>query len=153
MSDDNPFEEIYEDIDENGEIPMVKKKSMMEKALSANTDLERDALAATGRHYFASTKQKKEFKRYEDFAGGADPESRLWRAWLANRIMLVEKFRPSDAMVKLLSSFGNKVKRDNWFADNRTKVLAKPTVAQIASAMTEKMEMLQHADDDTTDNL
>ena len=149
MSDDNPFE--YEDIDESGEIPMAKKKSMMEKAREGKTNLQRKALAATGRHYFGTSQQHRAFKAFEDKAMGADPESRMWFAWLNNRIELAEKYRTT--MDKLITSFGNKVKRDGWFADNRAKVLAKPTIAQITCVMAEKMEMLHHADDDPTDNL
>ena len=149
MSEDNPFDVEYEDIDESGDIPIAKKKSMMEKAREGKTDLQRNALAATGRHYFGTSQQHKAFKAFEDKALGADPESRMWFAWLNNRIELAEKYRTT--MDKLIASFGNKVKRDGWFADNRAKVLAKPTVAQIVSAMTEKMEALHHADDTTDD--
>lgn len=151
MSEDNPFEQeyVYIDVDEDGEIPAAKKKSMMEKAREGKTDLQRTALAATGRHYFGTSQQHKAFRQYEDKAMGADPESRMWAAWLSNRIKLAEKYRTT--MDKLIASFDNRVKRDNWFADNRAKVLVKPTVTQLVGVMVDKMEKLQHADDTTDD--
>lgn len=126
---DDPFEE-----DE------VNNSAISMKAREGKTSLQKAALEATGRTRFKDKKEHELFKQYEEMAAGADPESRVWAAWLANRIECAQSFNKKQinmTMPNLLASFGNKAKRDIWFTDNREKVLRKPTAKELAANMTD----------------
>ena len=133
-------EPIYEDVEENGLPSLSAANDMERKARSPKTPLQQLALQAIGRKYFESSRQHKAFKTFEVKAMGADDESRIWYAWLKNRIELAIKYRSS--LENLLRSFANDVKREVWFAGNRKSVLAKPTIEQLSSGMEDRMKQL-----------
>ena len=115
----------------------VNNSAISKKAREGKTPLQVRALAATHRKYFKDKKEHDLFREYEKFAAGADPESRVWAAWLSNRVEIAEAFNKKAVvmpMANLLASFGNKNKRDIWFTDNREKVLRKPTAKELSAA-------------------
>ena len=141
MDGNNP---TYEDVGEDGMPSQSASNEMEKKARSPKTALQRLALQATGRKYFGSASQHKEFKAFEAKAVGADPESRVWYAWLTNRIELAGKYK--STLENLVKSFGNDIKRDVWFGKNRKAVLAKPTVSQLTSNMEDRMKRLMNGE-------
>ena len=154
--DDDPGmfpEPEYEDCDETGQPPLTKerKKTLKENALSPKTPLQEKAILSCkgNRRYFDSTAQRKMFQRIEAKAIGADPQSRLWAAWIEDRIKWAAKYHWDIPM--LVNSIQSKANYDKWQSKYSDIVLAKPTVAQIANVMSGKMEKLQHADDTTDD--
>ena len=144
--DDDPGmfpEPVYEDTDENGEAPLTKerRKTMKESALSPKTPLQEKALrACRGRGYFSSTAQRKLFQKIEAKALGADSASRLWAAWIEDRIKWAAKYRWDIEM--LVNSIQSKINYDKWQSRNRTTVLAKPSMGQLLSNVEAKMKEL-----------
>jgi hypothetical protein len=99
------------------------------KAREGKTPLQQRALKATGRTRFADKKEHGRFKMFEDLSLGADPTSRLWAAWINNRIEIAESYNKKTinmTMPKLLAAIGNSIKQEIWFMDNRENVLKKP---------------------------
>jgi hypothetical protein len=130
MNDPRYVDDPFEDETNNSAIS--------QKAREGKTALQRRALTATGRKRFGDKKEHELFKKYEAFAAGADPESRVWAAWLINRVECAESFNKKAinmTMPNLLASFGNKAKRDIWFTDNREKVLRKPSPKELAATL------------------
>ena len=124
---DDPFEEEQ------------NNSSISRKAREGKTPLQKQALVATGRTHFKDKKEHEAFKSFEALAAGADPESRIWAAWILDRIGVAIHYNKRGiamTMPKLLAAIGNKVKRDNWFIDNREAVLRKPTAKELASTLT-----------------
>jgi hypothetical protein len=150
--DDDPGafpEPEYEDIDESGQPPQTKerKKTMKENALSPKTPLQEKALrACRGRSYFSSTAQRKLFQKIEAKAIGADSVSRLWAAWMEDRIMWAAKYRWDIEM--LVNSIQSKANYDKWQSRNRTTILAKPSVEQLLGSVEARMKELGHEQSD-----
>jgi hypothetical protein len=144
-----PNEATYEDVDENGQVPQTKerRKSMKESALSPKTPLQTKALfACRGRQYFSTTAQRKLFQKIEAKAIGADPQSRLWAAWMDDRIKWAAKYRWS--IEQLVNSIQSKPNYDKWQSKYRNQVLAKPTIDQLTGLVENRMKELQHGDFD-----
>ena len=127
---DDPFEEEQ------------NNSSISRKAREGKTTLQKQALEATGRTHFKDKKEHEAFKSFEALAAGADPESRVWAAWILDRIHVAVHYNKRGivmTMPKLLAAIGNEVKRENWFIDNRAAVLRKPTAEQLAVSLSEKI--------------
>lgn len=110
------------------------------KKLFGKTDLQRDALAATGRttYGFRDNAQLKRFTDLEAFAVGADSDSRVWYAWIAYRIAETKRLNTGAIKVNmdaLIYRIGMKDKREAWMNDNREKVLAKKSAAEVAGTL------------------
>lgn len=119
---DDPFEE---------ERPRAQKP----KKLFGTTYLQTQALQATGRSSFGfrDNKQFKAFQVAEGFALGSTEEALMWKAWLMHRIEETAGFNRKIILVNmddLIRRFGvdnkaMKIKREEWFLENRAKVLNK----------------------------
>ena len=124
---DDPFEEETEE----------KKQP---KKLFGSTDLQKQALRATGRTAFKDNRELKKFTELEAKAIGDDPESRVWAAWIADRIKIAVGLNTKSGriimpMPNLIAAIANDVKRRPWFTDNREKVLRKPSVLQLGEKL------------------
>ena len=64
----------------------------------------------------------------------------MWYAWMLDRIELAVKY--NSTLENFLKKFANEIKRDEWFGENRTEDLAKPTVTQLTSTMEDRMQKL-----------
>jgi len=120
----DPFEEE----DNNSKISV--------KAREGKTPLQTTALNATKRPRFKDKAEHDAFKKFEAFSAGADPESRVWAAWLANRIEIAESYNKKTIIVtmpNLIKSFGNEQKREIWFTDHREEVLRKVSAMELAT--------------------
>jgi hypothetical protein len=148
FSDPDEFEPEYEDLDDEGREPQTKQKakSLMEKALSPKTPLQEKALrACRGRKFFSTTTQRKLFQKIELKAIGADPNSRIWFAWIEDRINWAAKYHWRIEM--LVNAIQNQVKFDKWKSENKELVLAKPTIGQLAAIAEERMKELKNDTD------
>jgi len=152
-NDDDPGafpEPQYEEIDDSGNPPQTKErqKTMKEAALSPKTPLQQKALyACRGRQYFSTTAQRKLFQRIEAKAIGADPQSRLWAAWMDDRIKWATKYRWS--IEALVNSIESRTNYDKWQSKYRTTVLAKPSIEQLSGVVEAKMKELSHGSDES----
>jgi hypothetical protein len=104
------------------------------------TKLQNDALKATGRykHGFAGNKELERFQALEALAAGADPESRVWHAWLEHCIEVIGKLNAGSIkapLANLMAFMENELKRQIWMTDNRARVLARKSAQEIAKSV------------------
>ena len=126
---------VIDPFEEEEQVPKKAKK------LFGKTDLQKAALEATGRKDtgFRDNVQYKLFTDQEANALGADPESRVWAAWIAWRIdqtKALNKKAINISMDKLIHNIGLKEKRDEWILDHRAEVLKKPTAEELVRSLT-----------------
>jgi hypothetical protein len=135
MIEEPRYVEEGEEFEEESRSPARKPRKLL-----GSTDLQRAALAATGRsiYGFRDNDQWKAFSKLEEFAKGADDESRMWNAWIKYRIDQTAHFNVKVVNVpldQLIYRIGMQDKREEWFMDNRAKVLKKQTAQEVAGTI------------------
>lgn len=136
------------DIDEEGNEIRRSKKQKVKSASNpraGKTELQQAAVRACypTALQFADREEHQEFREFEAKAAGADPESRMWAAWLKHCVDWAKSLNRKMVCMKmsgLLSYMGNEDKRKVWFDKNRKEVLAKPTAQQLMSNMQQRMD-------------
>jgi hypothetical protein len=144
MKDQEEYEEdiqepVYEDVDENGEVPKARQNEITQKALEPKNPLEKKLIASQrGARRFADSKQRRRFHLLEARADGADAEQRLVYAWLEHCIAWVakgNKYQNTKPFEAAIGYAENKEKEEAWKIKNRDEVLKKPAPQDLAKSI------------------
>jgi len=110
------------------------------KKLFGNTEIQKLALAATGRSElgFRDNEQWKKFQELETPALGMKDEARVWKAWMLHRIDQTKHFNVKAiniSMDKLIHNIGLVDKYSDWALDNRVKVLKEKSAEEVSESL------------------
>jgi hypothetical protein len=117
------------------------------KKLFGNTDLQREALAVTGRTKsgFRDNAQHRRFTDLEKNCLGATNANIVWKAWFRYRIAETRKINAKAVLIsmdKLIHNIGLENKRKEWMIDNSASVL-QAAKADVTSKGTGTDEMIE----------
>lgn len=134
----------YVDIDENGEEVHKKGKTITDKALEPKTPLQKELLSVSGAKGFSTTTIRGRWRKLEARGAGADPDSRVFKAWLEECIRVglwMNKQTREVSYEWVIRRAENEAKAREWMITNRAKVLKKKTVEdlkkEVGSALTD----------------
>lgn len=144
-------EPTYEDVDpETGDISTSVKLAILLKSLEPKTPLQVSLLAVSKASRFSSTNERRRWKKLEDKAAGADPDSRVFKAWLIHCIAWATKKNRPVIYMPFTSAIGlaeNEQKRENWIIKNRENVLKKKTPDEAKQVLENKLDELYNEEE------
>lgn len=114
----------YEDVGDDGMGKQEKVFAWMRPNDNRPTDLL--LLSSTGRKYFKTSGERKEWKALQDMALGADDGSIMFDAWIRHNIDLARKANMRQTVRTLpwvLTAIKNESRRVDWVAANRERIL------------------------------
>lgn len=124
----------YVDLDENGEEVRGKGKTITDKALEPKTPLQKELLSVSGAKGFSTTTVRGRWRKLEAKGAGADPDSRVFQAWLEECVRVGKWMNKETRKVSyewVIRRAENEAKAREWMIQNRAKVLKKKTAQEL----------------------
>lgn len=137
---------VYEDVDENGEVPVAAKNKLMKDALEAKTPLQTKLFASSKATRFADTGERRRWAALERNAT-ASPDGRVWLAWLTHCIGWVTKQNSPIKRMPYSAAIAyaeNEQKRENWTIKNRESVLQRKDTAAVQTDINKRLDDLHN---------